>query len=57
MVAFSAQNIASYGLVGIYEGVYERHLEPDWLLIYEIRKDVLILMLYWIGTHSEPLKR
>ena len=29
------------------------HIEPDWLLVYEIKDDVLVLMLYRLGTHSE----
>lgn len=36
----------NHGLVDAYAGVRECPVEPDWLLIYEIRKDVLILMLY-----------
>ena len=31
----------------------ECHIEPDWLLVYEIKDDVLVLMLYRLGTHSE----
>ena len=40
-------------LSGSYKGVRECHVEPDWLLIYEIRNDVLVLMLYRLGSHSE----
>ena len=29
------------------------HIEPDWLLIYEIREDILVLMLNRVGSHSE----
>ncbi len=43
-------------LSGQYRGTRECHIEPDWLLIYEIRKDVLVLMLYRTGTHSELFK-
>ena len=38
---------------GNYKGTRECHIEPDWLLIYEIRDAVLVLMLYRLGTHSE----
>ena len=31
--------------------------EPDWLLIYEIQDNVLVLMLYRLGTHSELFKK
>lgn len=43
-------------LSGNYKGTRECHIEPDWLLIYEIRNDVLILMLYRLGTHSDLFK-
>ena len=35
-----------------YEGSRECHIEPDWLLIYEIQGNVLVLMLYRLGSHS-----
>lgn len=40
-------------LTGNYKGYRECHVEPDWLLIYEIIDDVLVLMLYRAGSHSE----
>ena len=40
-------------LIGKYKGARECHIEPDWLLVYEIQGDVLVLMLYRLGTHSE----
>ena len=43
-------------LIGGYAGCRECHITPDWLLIYEIRNDVLILMLYRLGTHSDLFK-
>lgn len=46
-----------HGLTGNYKGTRECHIEPDWLLIYEIRDDVLVLMLYRLGTHSELFKK
>ena len=44
-------------LTGKYKGSRECHIEPDWLLIYEIRGDVLVLMLYRLGSHSELFKK
>lgn len=44
-------------LSGEYQGTRECHVEPDWLLVYEIRDDVLVLMLYRLGTHSELFKK
>ena len=40
-------------LTGEYAGTRECHIEPDWLLIYEIQQNILVLMLYRTGTHSE----
>ena len=44
-------------LTGHHRGTRECHVEPDWLLIYEIRGDVLVLMLYRLGSHSELFKK
>ena len=33
--------------------VWECHIEPDWLLIYRIDHDALILELLETGTHSD----
>ena len=33
-----------HDLTGNYKGTRECHIEPDWLLIYEIRGDVLVLI-------------
>lgn len=46
-----------HDLSGNYKGTRECHVEPDWLLIYEIQDNVLVLMLYRLGTHSELFKR
>lgn len=40
-------------LTGNYRGCRECHIEPDWLLIYQIVDDVLVLVLNRIGSHSE----
>ena len=42
-----------HDLSGNYKGTRECHIEPDWLLVYEIRENVLVLMLYRLGSHSE----
>ena len=47
------EKFRDHPLTGKYKGVRECHVEPDWLLIYEIKEDVLVLMLYRTGTHSE----
>ena len=42
-----------HNLSGDYSGCSECHITPDWLLIYEISNDVLILYLTRTGTHSD----
>ena len=42
-----------HNLTGNYKGTRECHIEPDWLLIYEIYNDILVLMLTRLGSHSE----
>lgn len=42
-----------HALMGEYGGCRECHITPDWLLIYEIAGDELILYLTRTGTHSD----
>lgn len=36
-----------------YVGCRECHITPDWLLVYEIKEELLILHLTRTGTHSD----
>lgn len=45
-----------HDLTGNYKGCRECHIEPDWLLVYEIFGNTLVLMLYRLGSHSELFK-
>ena len=38
---------------GNYTGFRECHIQPDWLLVYEIRKDQLILVASRTGSHAD----
>ena len=40
-------------LSGNYAGYRECHIEPDWLLIYKIFNDKLVLVLTRTGSHSD----
>lgn len=40
-------------LQGQTENVRELHIKPDWLLVYRIDNDVLVLTLSATGTHSD----
>ncbi len=39
-----------------YKDCNECHIEPDWLLIYKIQNDELILLLFATDSHSELFK-
>lgn len=36
-----------------YTGMRECHIEPDWLLVYTVLKDTLILRLIRTGSHGD----
>ncbi len=40
-------------LTGEWAGHRECHVQPDWLLIYRVEDDVLVLTLSRTGTHSD----
>ena len=40
-------------LTGNFAGCRECHIKPDWLLVYQIREEELILYLTRTGTHSD----
>ena len=42
-----------HGLSGDWAGHRECHIQPDWLLIYRIDDEVLVLTLARTGTHSD----
>lgn len=42
-----------HALIGDYKGYRECHIRPDWLLVYKIQNDILILTLARTGSHSD----
>lgn len=42
-----------HALHGDYQGCRECHIQPDWLLIYELDGEALFLYLIRTGTHSD----
>jgi mRNA interferase YafQ len=40
-------------LLGDYAGCHECHIAPDWLLVYEIVEQELLLYCTRTGTHSD----
>jgi len=47
------QKYRDHALTGNYDGHRECHITPDWLLIYKIENDMLLLSLTRTGTHSD----
>lgn len=43
----------NHRLIGDFEGFFECHIKPDWLLIYLIENDILTLTLVNTGSHSD----
>ena len=48
-----AEKYRDHELKGKYLGFRECHIQPDWLLIYKVEKEVLTLTLSRTGTHSD----
>ena len=42
-----------HALTGNWAGYRECHILPDWLLIYRVEGNVLVLTLVRTGTHSD----
>ena len=42
-----------HALSGNYQGGRECHIRPDWLLIYSISNETLVLELMRTGSHSD----
>ena len=42
-----------HALTGDWVGHRECHIQPDWLLVYRVEDDVLVLTLSRTGTHSD----
>jgi len=45
-----------HALTGNYIGFRECHIQPDWLLIYRVERDELVLIASRTGTHSDLLE-
>ena len=47
------EKFRDHNLTGEFKGCRECHITPDWLLIYEVSNEELILYLTRTGTHSD----
>ena len=41
-----------HSLIGNWVGYRECHIKPDWLLVYYVENDILVLTLSRTGSHS-----
>ncbi len=48
-----AEQYRDHILKGEYAGFHECHIQPDWLLIYLVEKDILVLTMVNTGTHAD----
>lgn len=46
-----------HALTGKWASYRECHIQPDWLLVYHINQNVLVLTLSRTGTHSDLFKK
>ena len=37
----------------IFKECYECHIQPDWLLVYKVQDNKLVLLLFATGSHSD----
>ena len=44
-------------LTGKLKGFWECHIEPDWLLIYDVKETIKLISLVRTGTHSDLLSK
>ena len=42
-----------HALTGSFSRYRECHLQPDWLLMYEICNDIMVLVLVRTGSHAK----
>lgn len=47
------QKYKDHNLTGNWKGYRECHILPDWLLVYKIEDNRLVLVLSRTGTHSD----
>lgn len=48
-----ADKYRDHALTGNWVGFRECHVQSDWLIIYRLENDVLVLTLVRTGTHSD----
>lgn len=44
-------------LKGDWNGIWECHIQPDWLLLYDISDSIKLIRLVRTGSHSDLFKK
>lgn len=44
-------------LSGVWQGIWECHISPDWLLLYDINDTINLIRLVRTGSHSDMFKK
>ena len=47
----------NHQLSGRFKGIWECHIQPDWLLLYLKEENNLVMTLVDTGTHSDIFKK
>ncbi len=47
------EQFKDHNLSGNYNGFRECHIAPDWLLVYQVNDNELVLVLSRTGSHSD----
>lgn len=47
------EQFKDHNLTGNYNGFRECHIAPDWLLVYQVNNNELVLVLSRTGSHSD----
>lgn len=47
------EQLKDHNLSGNYNGFRECHIAPDWLLVYQVNNNELVLVLSRTGSHSD----
>lgn len=40
-----------------FKDCYECHIQPDWLLVYKVQNNELVLLLFATGSHSDLFRK
>ena len=51
------ENLFLEVLDNTFKDCYECHIQPDWLLVYKVQNNELVLLLFATGSHSDLFRK